>query len=759
MPGHLPTARAAQLPSLLAGLLGLLPALHAHAESDPTYSLSAAFADLSRYFPAYLANGYVGSLSTPRGTEATPAYVVGLMDYRTGDMSRPAAIPGWTEVDFSAHAGQGWLNRAALNERHFRDYRQTLDLRGATLTSSYRYQDRGRNTQIEVTSFASQAAPHLMITHLVIRPDYDGLVQLSFALTLWTEHQPRFPLGQLSGPEMEEAVAASGLSLDPQPPATPDRAAVWYPGYTAINDPGGDSDSLTMWLDGKAQQGLSMAMATAVALPTGVKVEAVKLHRDAYRLALEVTLEVSRGKSYEFTKYVAVSRQGWGGGAADDTALVRAAREAGYERALGEHRAAWERLWQSDIQIEGDPRAQQVAHSELYYLLSSSTSDTDWAMGPCGLTLCYVGHVFWDSDTWIFPSLLLLHPERAKPLVEFRWRTLEAARQRARQHGFEGAMYPWESDPENGSEQTPHSAFVLGETEIHVTADVAIAQWQYFLATQDLKWLRAHGWPVIREVARFWASRASYNAPARRFEIAHVNSVAESNTDIPNDTFTNVSAVRALTIATAAARIVGERADPLWQRIAHELYIPISADGRHHLPFDPSVGRSSEDFGGGPLALLFLPSLDLQMSPMLLQGDYDYAVRPAPLARVAAGSMNMEPRSVAAAEVGNAADAAAWFGGNFDGGTLKPPFNARTETADNNVAYFMTGSGAYIQNLVFGFTGLRTRADGLVAAYAPVLPPGWRALTLKNIVFRGQRMDIRVERGENGQVRLNRQLR
>lgn len=726
---------------------------------DASFQLSAGFEDLQRYFPAYLANGYLASLSAPRGTEPTPAYVVGLMDYKGGDMSRPAAIPGWSEVDFSPNAGgpgQVWLNRAPLNERHFKDYRQTLDLREATLSTSYRYLERGRETQIAVTTLASQASQHLAATRVVITPDYDGVVQLSFAFTLWAEHQPRFPLAQMSGPEMEEALAANGLSLEPRAPADADRVAVWYPGYTEVRASDGDAASLSIWLDGQAQQGLPTAMAAAVALPPGVAAASATLRRDRYRLALDVTMKVERGKSYAFTKYVAVSRAGWGGGANDDLALARAARERGFDSLLSEHRAAWDALWQSDIVIDGDPRAQQVAHSELYYLLSSTAADTAWAPGPCGLTLCYVAHVFWDSDTWIFPALLLLHPERAKPLVEFRWRTLAPARQRAHERGLAGAMYPWESDPENGSEQTPHSAYVLGETEIHVNADVAIAQWQYYLVSHDREWLRAHGWPVIREVARFWASRASYNADRRRYDIAHINSVAESNTDIPNDTFTNLSAVKALTIATAAAAVVGQQADPLWQQVARGLYIPVTADGRHHLPFDPAVVRSSEDFGGGPLALLFLPSLDLLMSPQMLRADYDYAIRPASLARVSAGSMNMEPRSVAAAEVGSGAEAAAWFNGNFTGGTLKPPFNARTETADNNVAYFMTGSGAYIQNLVFGFTGLRTREQGLVEAYAPVLPAGWSALTLKNISFRGQRMDIRVARASDGTVRLTR---
>src|SRR5205814_963201 len=109
---------------------------------------------------------------------------------------------------------------------------------------------------------------------------------------------------------------------------------------------------------------------------------------------------------------------------------------------------------------------------------------------------------------------------------------------------------------------------------------------------------RAHAWPVIREVARFWPSRATYDPRGQRYGIAHVNSVAESNTDIANDTFTNVSAAKALSIATAAAAVLGERPDPLWSRIARLLYIPLAPGGEHHLPLDPAAmaDRSDEDF-------------------------------------------------------------------------------------------------------------------------------------------------------------------
>ncbi len=733
----------------------------ARAASDTSFELSAGLESLPDYFPGYLANGYLSVLSAPRGTEATRSYMVGLMDYAPGDMSRPAAIPAWTEIDFNPGAagdGHGWLNRAALDAEHFSEYRQTLDLHAAILTTRYRYRDRGRSTAIEVRTLVSEAAPHLATSTFELTPDYDGTVQLSFALLLWAQYAPRFPLAQLSGPEVEEAVAAQGLALEPQPPATPDRAALWYPGYTHVRSSDGDARSLSLWLEGEAQQGPAMAMAATVGLPQGVPPGQVSLRKDRYRLALDVALNVERGHTYLFTKYVAVSRSGWGGNAAEDLTLAQQAREGGFERLLQQQRAAWDALWQSDVLIEGDSHAQQVVHSELYYLLASSTADTAWPAGACALTPGYANHAFWDNDTWVMPALLLLHPERARSLLAFRTRTLEPARERARQHGFEGAMFPWESDPGNGSEQTPHSAVVLADTEIHVNADVAIAQWQYYLATHDRAWLRAQGWPVIREVARFWASRVTWNARARRYDILHVTSVAESHNDIPNDTFTNVSAARALRIASEAARVVGEPADPRWERIAAALYVPFSADGRHHLPFDPAVAAQSEDFGGGPLALLFLPALDLPMSAELSRNDYEYGIRPNAAERVGAAPMGIAPRSIAAAMIGSAGDAAAWFATNFTGGSLKPPFNVRTETAGNNAGYFITGSGGYLQSLLYGFSGLRIREAGLVEAYAPVLPARWSSLTLRNLSFRGRRMDIRIARDAAGVVRLTRSV-
>ena len=80
----------------------------------------------------------------------------------------------------------------------------------------------------------------------------------------------------------------------------------------------------------------------------------------------------------------------------------------------------------------------------------------------------------------------------------------------------------------------------------------------------------------------------------------------------------------------------------------------------------------------------------------------------------------------------------------------------RTETTNNNTGYFITASGGFLQNLLYGFSGLRIEEKGLAEAYAPVLPPEWRSMTLEDIAFRGQHYDITIDRDASGRVKLTR---
>jgi hypothetical protein len=728
-------------------------------EDDSSFLLTATSKDLPSYFPTYLANGYASTLTGPRGTESNLAYLVAFMDYKKDDISRPAAIPGWTGIDYStglSSAGQFWLNEVKLGEKAFQNYRQTLNMRDGTLTTTYRYtDDSGKSTDIRIETFVSQADAHLAATRISITPEFTGTVQLSFWFTLWAEHQPRFPIRTLTGDQMMSSVAANNMTvLEPINHATADRAPVWYYGFTHVLSRDADSKDLTFWLDGRAEEGLQMAEAAAIGLPAGVTPTEVKALRDPYQLGWVLSVPVQQGKTYTFTKYVAFSRAGWGRDAPQTLAMARSARQSGFDRLLEAHRAAWHELWQSDILIEGAPEVQRAVHSDLFYLLQNTTVGTEWPVAACALTPNYAGHTFWDSDSWVFPALLLLHPERAKPLVMFRHRTMQPARERARQYGVQGTMYPWEADPETGVDNTPYFAYGVYR-EIHVNADIAIAQWQYYLATGDRGWLRESGWPVIREVAEFWKSRVQYNPAVRQYEIHHVTSPDEAYDDVPNDSFTNAAARKALEIATRAAREVGASPDPKWEEIARGLVIPFSAKEQRHLDFDESVPHDKVTWMGSSLSWLAYPNLDLPMSLQVRRNDFQFQLHELEVHGNDPNEMMMVMLAVHAAELGEGRTAGEWIARNLVG-FLKPPFNVRSETVANNAGYILATSAGFLQSFIYGLTGLRIDDHGLHEAYRPVLPDGWKSVRLAHMAFRGQHLDIVVNRDAQGSVHLTR---
>lgn len=738
-------------PARLIPLALLACCLSAQAAHTPdSFRLTATARNFGHYFPTYLANGYFSTMSTPRGTAPARAYMVAFMDYTPGDISRPAAIPGWNEIDYDP--GAGWLNAVRLNPKNFAGYAQTLDMRDGTLDTRYRFAYGGHATDVHVTTFVSQASPHLAAMRFAITPHFSGRVKLRFPLRLWSNHAPRFAIGKLDYAQLTDAVIASGQNLGDKPVPTADRAPIWYPGHVRILDAHGNAAHRMLSLDGRAVHGLRMAMASALALPAGLEVRSLKVHKGPYRLSLDLVARVRAGTTYEFTRYVAVSRQGWGGNAAADRALARAARKRGFDALLAAHRAAWHRLWRSDIVIDGDPKAQKAVHSDLYYLLSNTTVGTAWPMGACALTPNYAGHAFWDSDSWVFPALLLMHPERAKPVVMFRHRTLEQALARARSYGVKGAMYPWEADPQKGTDVTPHFAHEAWR-EIHVNADVAIAQWQYYLATGNAAWLRRTGWPVIRDVARFWASRASRGKDGR-YHILHVTSPDEAYADVDDDSFTNAAARKALRIAAKAARVVGANPDPAWTRIARGLVIPFSRKQQRHRDFDPNVPHDKVTWMGSSLAWLMYPNLDLEMTQHVRRNDLAWQLEQLKTHGDDPNEMMMSMLSVAEAELGHAGRTGYWIDHNLTG-FLKPPFNVRTETRDNNAGYILATSAGFLQSMIYGLSGLRIEHGGLAAAYPPVLPPAWHKVTLRGLDWHGKRYDVVIRRGPKGRVYLD----
>ncbi|MGN6192474.1 MAG: glycoside hydrolase family 65 protein, partial [Rhodanobacteraceae bacterium] len=80
----------------------------------------------------------------------------------------------------------------------------------------------------------------------------------------------------------------------------------------------------------------------------------------------------------------------------------------------------------------------------------------------------------------------------------------------------------------------------------------------------------------------------------------------------------------------------------------------------------------------------------------------------------------------------------------------------RTETATNNAGYLLATSAGFVQNFLYGLSGLRINDNGLDAEYAPILPPDWKSVTLRDISFRGKHYDVTIGRGANGKAELAR---
>ena len=398
------------------------------------------------------------------------------------------------------------------------------------------------------------------------------------------------------------------------------------------------------------------------------------------------------------------------------------AKLEGKERLMNFHNKAWDSLWTSDIVIDGDPQSQQDIHSMLYHLYSFSRAGTGYSLSPMGLSgLGYNGHVFWDADLWMFPALLVMHADLAKNMVEYRYNRLEEAKRNAFSHGYKGAMFPWES-AETGVEETPVWA-LSGPFEHHITADVALAAWTYYCATQDKEWLREKGWPILSACADFWASRVERNGPGQ-YDIKNVVAADEWAENVDNNAFTNASAIANLKAAIAASKILGAKVNSDWQMVADN--IPI-------LKLDNGVTKEYSTYKDTTIkqADVNLLAYPLKQITDAAQIKRDLEFYSAKVPESGTPAMTQGIFALLYARLGDGEKAYHWFKDAYEP-NLNPPFRVIAETKHGTNPYFATGAGGILQAVLMGFGGLDITPNGIVQTKS-TLPPGWKSLTLKGI--------------------------
>lgn len=267
------------------------------------------------------------------------------------------------------------------------------------------------------------------------------------------------------------------------------------------------------------------------------------------------------------------------------------AEEKGYIEAEREQKEYVEEFWRTaDVIIEGDDALQQGIRFNLFHLMQSAGRDGKTGMGAKGLSgEGYEGHYFWDTEMYVFPVFVYTKPDLAKKLLDYRYFTLDKARERARVLGHDkGALYPWRTI--NGEEASTY--FPLGTAQYHINADIAYAFKLYVDVNDDFHYLKDKAAEVLCETARVWADVGSFSEyVGNKYCICAVTGPDEYNAIVDNNFYTNLMARENLRDAIWALNKIKEK-DKLaydnlikkidlkdkeieyWKKIIENMYFP-----------------------------------------------------------------------------------------------------------------------------------------------------------------------------------------
>jgi trehalose/maltose hydrolase-like predicted phosphorylase len=449
--------------------------------------------------------------------------------------------------------------------------------------------------------------------------------------------------------------------------------------------------------------------------------------------------------------------------------LERAERD-GFDRLLAEQRTEWARRWaDAAVTIQGDDGAQLAARFALFHVLSTVADSGEAAVGARGLSgVAYDGHVFWDADVFVLPVLAATRPRAARAMLEYRLARLAAARRRAASHGFDGALWPWES-ADDGADVTPQVwrdrsgtpvPIRTGAAEHHIVADVAWAAHHFAQWTGDVAFLGGVGRPLVLDSARFWASRVDVDDAGR----AHIRGVIgpdEYHELVDDNAFTNVMArwnLRAAADLAEAGDAAPSNEIARWRHIADALVDGYDTRTGRHEQFAGFYGLTPliiAEIARPPVAADLLLGRDVvQASQVVKQADVVMLHHLVP-DLVAPGSLQADleyyaPRTAHGSSLSPAIHAAAWARAGRPDRALDLLHVALRLDLDDVTG--TTGGGLHVatlgsvwQALAFGFLGLRPLGDALLVD--PVLPATWDALEL-TVRFRGGRVVVHASHHE-----------
>jgi trehalose/maltose hydrolase-like predicted phosphorylase len=697
-----------------------------------------------------IGNGYVGnrgSLAEGSALSAPATFVSGVfeVDTRKGSVPGLFVLPDWTAV-------RVWVmgHPLGMDGGEVLEHRRILDMRYGLLWREWRHRDvNGRITHMSTFRLASLADRHLLVQSVLFTPEnYSGEVRLECTIEI--------PPGVQSSTPPEEW----------RPRRSAQRANVLP---LALRSPGRDV---------MVALGASSQLLSAGRDPGGREIEIQER-----RITEEFRVEMEIGTEYRLDRLVAIytSRESRN---PIQSAVMHVNRVApdGLPAAVEAHASAWQQRWHdADVVLEGDHTLQRALRFAEYHLISAANpEDERVSIGARALTgESYKGHVFWDTELYMVPFYTFTHPASARALLMYRYHLLPAAREKARDAGYRGAMFPWES-ADNGEETTPEYVIapggevvqvLNGTMEVHISADVAYAVWQYWQATGDDDFFAGAGAELMLETARFWASRGQMESDGR-YHLRHVIGPDEYHEDVDDSAYTNLLAAWNLDGGVETARLLQERWPERWREIsarleltAEELESWARLSAAMYIPFDPQT-KLYEQFQGfyakkhvdllayeprNTAMDVILGHEKIQKVDVVKQADVIMAVyllwRQFPADVREANFRYYEQRTGHGSSLSPSIHAL--LAARFRNLRLAEKYVKQAAEIDlgNNMGNAAGGVhaaaiGGLWQAIVFGFAGLTVTADAL--ALDPVLLPNWKRLTFP-LQWRGRKLRFGIE--------------
>lgn len=544
-----------------------------------------------------LANGYFGTRGAHESTHADGihypgTYLAGGYDRLESDIGGTVIenedlvnFPNWLPLTFRHADREEWFSPDSVE---IQEYRQVLDMEKGMLLRWMRFRTvDDRETTLESRRIVHMDRRHFAAIQWKLTPqNWSGDIVIRSALD-----------GRVSNEGVERYRALNGNHLEP----LDTRLA---------------SDDIICLKVRTRQSDINMAQAARTearqnGMPAAVERRTIE-HEGYIAQNLHVpcvqhhTLTVDKTITLYTSCDVATSEAAYQA----CTALIHAPR---FSDLVHSHIRTWSHLWyRSALELTGDDQSLRILSLHIFHLLqttSINSVDLDTGIPPRGWHgEAYRGHIMWD-ELFIFPFLTFRMPELTRAFLMYRYRRLDTARVAAREAGYRGAMFPWQSGSDGREESqkihlNPMSGRWLPDPtnlQRHISAGIAYSVWQYYQITDDKEYLYFFGAELILEIARFWSSIATFNPERQRYEIRGVIGPDEYHTKYPdasgpginNNAFTNVMAVWVLTRAQELLKLLdSHRREELcedlrlapeelerWHDISRRMFVPFLHDG------------------------------------------------------------------------------------------------------------------------------------------------------------------------------------